>query len=475
MTATAATQLKTHDESPSSRQRDRFNTSSHRHGEVSAFSGNSQDTRHFGTGQAFRIVPARAGDHHDIQALLVSVSHQPSATEFQAQLDDPFYEPNDRLLVKRDQQIVAHIRIANREMNFGKSLLPVSTLSDLAVLPEYRNEGCAVELVRAAEQAILAGGSRIAMLRTKHPEFYAQLGWTVGIRHSYSVAGARDILSQLQQVESPAANPLAPDAVPINIRMWRHVELAALTRLYSQCTNESFGPFARTDAYWHWLVSRRAYDSIYVAIEGPDKLELNDALTPIVGYAIVRRGRIAELVTAPGCEAAATALLSRACGDAIERDLHHVQLDAIPSESLHQIFAAADGRCCFDESDNGEVTMVKVFDPLQFLVDSFELLHERAKAADLNLPSDLGIIVDGQRYTISIRPRTVKLLQEKVGRSYLECDSNGLTQLLLGHFDVAEAVDAGRISASTRVAIETASFLFPKLPFWRPALDELQA
>ena len=247
-----------------------------------SFLGGVPTTDRFGAQQAFRVVPARAGDHHDIHALLVSILHHPNSSEFHAQLDDPHYEPSDRLLVKRNQQIVAHARISNREMHFAGSRMPISTLSDLVVLPEYRSEGCAAELVRAAEQLIVANGSRMAFLRTRQPEFFARHGWTIGVRHSYSIAGARDILSRLQQQETPTQNPLAPNAVPLNIRMWRHVELAALIRLYSQRVHNSFGPLARSDAYWQWLVSRRAYDSIYVAIEGPDKLELDDALTPII-------------------------------------------------------------------------------------------------------------------------------------------------------------------------------------------------
>jgi predicted acetyltransferase len=315
----------------------------------------------------------------------------------------------------------------------------------------------------------------MAFLRTRQPEFFARLGWTIGVRHSYSTAGARDILSRLQQRVTPTNNPLAPDTIPFNIRMWRHVELSALTRLYSQHIENTCGSLSRTDAYWQWLVSRRAYDSIYVAIDGPDKLELDDALTPIVGYAVMREGRIVELVTSSQHEDAASQLLARACGDAIERDLNHIRLDAAPNEPLHEILAEAGGRKCFEESDNGEVTMVKVFDPLQLLVDSFELMHQRVKAAEVGLPCDLGLMIEGQRYAISIRQRAIKLLQEKLGRSYLECDLNILTQLLLGHLDVTEAVHAGRVVASTRVATETASILFPRLPFWRPAFDDLQA
>ena len=164
--------------------------------------------RRFGTGKSFRVLAARPGDHHAVQQLLVSVLHQPSSSEFQAQLEDPFYEPADRLVVKRVEQIVAHARVVNREMHFGDRILPTSTISDLVVLPEYRSEGCASELLCSAEHAVIAGGSKIAFLRTQSPEFFAARGWTACGRYSYSVAGARDILSRLHERQACPHDPL---------------------------------------------------------------------------------------------------------------------------------------------------------------------------------------------------------------------------------------------------------------------------
>jgi hypothetical protein len=48
------------------------------------------------------------------------------------------------------------------------------------------------------------------------------------------------------------------------------------------------------------------------------------------------------------------------------------------------------------------------------------------------------------------------------------------TRLLLGHLDLEEAVAAGRVRASTRVAQEAAAVLFPRLPLWRAPLDEVE-
>jgi hypothetical protein len=63
--------------------------------------------------------------------------------------------------------------------------------------------------------------------------------------------------------------------------------------------------------------------------------------------------------------------------------------------------------------------------------------------------------------------------QPRLNRSYLSCNGAEFTRLLLGHVDIDDAVAAGRLVASTRVAHETAQVLFPQVPFWRPPLDDL--
>jgi len=55
----------------------------------------------------------------------------------------------------------------------------------------------------------------------------------------------------------------------------------------------------------------------------------------------------------------------------------------------------------------------------------------------------------------------------------LICGVNELTQMVFGHTSAADLIAAGRVESSTRVATETASVLFPTIPFWRPPFDDL--
>jgi GNAT superfamily N-acetyltransferase len=423
----------------------------------------------------FNPVPARPGDHHVIRELLVSVFHAPSHSEFQAQLEDPFYEPTDRMLVRRGSQVIGHARLAQREINFGSQRLAIAGLSDLAVLPEYRGQGCGSELLQATEERMLENPPVIGTLRTRHPRFFLSRGWCIGARHSYSIAAARDILSYLRESETSRPDPFQPSVAPLNIRLWRHVEQAALMRLYAENTKGAYGPLVRGESYWRWLVNRRAYDRIYVAIEGPDRLELDDALTPIVGYAVMRDACLVELMTSPGHPRAARQLLARACRDAMEGDLHHVRFDASPDDPVHRILAAAGGKLHFHEAERGEVFLFRVCDPFALLRCLLDELHLRARRAELGMPCELGLCVDGRKSSLLIRPRSIKLVEGKMGRSYLECSATDLVSLLLGHFDVSAAANAKRLCVSTRVAMQVSKTLFPQLPFWRPPWDDLRA
>jgi len=421
----------------------------------------------------FRLMEGRSGDHHDVQQLLTTLFHGPSMVDFQAQIDDPFYEPNDRVLVKRDKQVVGHVHLTKREIHFGPYRFAIAQATDLGVLPEYRGQKCATHLLAAAESRMEEDGAVMGVIRTGIPEFFQRRGWSVCLRHSFSVAGARDILARLGESAPVDSDPLQPARSPLNIRIWRHVEQAALMRIYAENTHHVFGPVVRNDSYWRWLINRRGYDRIYIAIDGPDKIELNDTLTPIVGYAVVKAERIVEVMTTGDCPRVGEQLLARACRDAIEHDMHYVRLDAAPNDPLHRVFKAAGGKQHYHESEAGEVWMVKVFDPLALLETICGEVHRRAKAGGLALPVELGVLLDGKKFTLAIRQRSARLEPGKLGRSYLECSRSEFTQLILGHLNVEAAVETGRLHASTRVAVETAAILFPQLPLWQPPFDSL--
>lgn len=411
------------------------------------------------------IVPANAGDHPEIHQLLTAVFQAPSRDVFLAGLDDPFYEPNDRLLVSRNGRTVAHLHVTQREMQFGSARFPVAGLSWLGVLPEFRSQSYGQKLLAAAHRKMASDGAVAGFLVTKIPHFFRPHGWAVCGRHSHATAGARDILAELSR-RSEQLN-----ARPLVTRPWRQVEMPHIMRIYEANTAKAAGPWVRSEAYWRWLVARYPSEQLLVAIDGPDKMELDDVNSPIVGYAIVRDDRVLEVMAQPGHPTAALHLLGRACREAIERDCHTVNIFAPPGSEMHTVCRSAGGLCQEHEADQGLVFMAKLLDPLAFLKGMRGVLRERVVAEGLP-PCELGLIVDGDKYSVRVSKRGVVVGRNKTGRSYLNLNVAEFTRLLLGHLDLEPALAQGRVEASTRVAAETASVLFPRLPLWRSPLDD---
>ena len=111
----------------------------------------------------------------------------------------------------------------------------------------------------------------------------------------------------------------------------------------------------------------------------------------------------------------------------------------------------------------------------QIFSQLFPLLLERARLANLSLPCELGLLLDDQKYRLVLTRRSAKILPGKLGRSYLTCSSSNLTALLLGHEDLAHPAACPQLVFSTSVAQEIARTLFPQLPLWLPAWDDLPA
>ncbi len=202
------------------------------------------------TGQ-LHLATGRSGDHASIYHMLLAVFQGPSRDEFYAQTEDPFYEPHDRLLVKRGYRVLSHLHLIRRTMRFGQVAVPVSGVHWLGTLPEFRGEGFGLRLVHEAEKRMAEDGTLVGVVRTAVPRFFQKAGWSLCGRHCYSQAKAREVLARLQGEHSGRL------AKPLSIRLWRHVEMPALMRIYQQNTQYAHGPLERTEAYWRWLVGAK--------------------------------------------------------------------------------------------------------------------------------------------------------------------------------------------------------------------------
>lgn len=428
---------------------------------------------------AVTVTTGRAGDHPAIFRFLQNVFRLPTSTDYAAQLEDPQYEPRDRIVAKLGNQIIGHARVQMRDIQFGDIQLPVGFLCEMATAPEFRKQGIGSALLEQAEQLIIEQGGIMGILRTPTVSFYQKQGWSVGGQHNYSVTSPRSILSLLRQTvleqEPETTNPLDEPQQPLNIRIWRHVEQEALMRLYKQNLDGRFGAIVRTDATWRWLLNRHSFGQVYVAINGPRKLTIESGFKAIVGYAIVKDGRILELMTDDSRQDIVPDLLERICSDVIEQKDVPVRLDAPDGDVLHELMKNTGGKFLRRTIVDGEVILSKVFNPLRLLKQVRHLLNDRAQAANVKLPTSLGLVLNGKAYTLTLTPRSAKVTRGKSGKSFITMSKSIFSQLLLGVYSAEDAIEAKELKASTKVAEQLAKTLFQQLPGHIPPLDDLLA
>ena len=171
---------------------------------------------------------------------MLRVANQaPSYEDFLAWLDEPTYEPTDRLLVKLGGQIIAHVQVLDRVAWFHGVKLPVGGVEGLATLPEYRDAGYERLLVSAAEQSMHDSQAVVAFARTDRIDVFRAAGWSeIGVPR-YTEANVNDVLVRL--ATPPAAGPLGRRSKPLRIRRWRQVELEALLEVYRRSAGSRWG------------------------------------------------------------------------------------------------------------------------------------------------------------------------------------------------------------------------------------------
>lgn len=435
---------------------------------------------------------AKTGDHALIHGLLVSVFHGPSLSEFQAQLDEPGYEPADRLIVKDCDDIAAHLRLARQTIQLGSATLPVARFMDLATATEYRSRGLATALLAAGERAAAERGVLVGLTRTRVPALFARQGWSVCGRHVFSTASPRAVLAELSAAaagesadQSTALSRPRPE--PIIVRPLRRIDLRAIVRLYDENLAGQSGWPLRTEAYWEWLLSRGACDRVYVASTSTETADFAQMLAAIVGYVCIRQSRIVELVTVPGRNDVVRHLAERVCADAREQDGWIIRHDAPPTDPLHDFFRRAGGRLMVNQEQSGELFMAKLLDPLAALRHVSEILAERAAQAQITRPCELGIELRSgggrktgssgvvERFRVHLGRKKTRIETGGPSKHSIVVAYNDFAPLLLGDIGPEAMTNAGRLKSTSKKASQLAATLFPGGLWWRPPLDDLLA
>ena len=125
----------------------------------------------------FKIVVGNAGDHLRVLSLLTQHYQSSLNDDFQSRLDEPTYEPTDRMLIVRGSELIGHAQLSRQSAWFDRERVPVTALRDFVVLPELHSAGLRQSLLQSAEEMAVTEGGVVGLARPEDAEFFAAQGW----------------------------------------------------------------------------------------------------------------------------------------------------------------------------------------------------------------------------------------------------------------------------------------------------------
>src|SRR5262249_51633404 len=155
-----------------------------------------------------------------------------------------------------------------------------------------------------AERDSLKRGATLLFARSSEIEFLSRRGWRVCGRHSYSLVDACRLIAVIAEKSAAQVRNISPlkreagGIRPWHVRPFRLLDMQELMRLEAIRMKGRFGAVARDRDQWEWLLTRRAFDQIYVATRGGES-------TRLAGYAVACGSRVAEMVIDPAQQSAA--------------------------------------------------------------------------------------------------------------------------------------------------------------------------
>lgn len=390
-----------------------------------------------------------AGDHPGVQRFLQSVISGLTQEAFAASLEEPLYEPSDRIVARLGPRVVGHALVSRRDAYINSALVPVARLSQITILPELRGQGLGAKLLHAAETRIQEDQVPLALLATARPAFFErEHGWLPVANIRRTQLTSRNLVGILEASAGALSGRW-------RVRPWRQMEYGALEDVYRNSTQGIFAGYERTEAFWRWVVGSCSPARLLVA---HDRNQSGDC--ELAGYVILRGESILEVTARNDRPDVLHALLHRACDEAIERSLHRLEFEAAEEHPAHRML----GYQPDNENGNGiSITLLaKMFDQRGLLEALAPALDARAKAAEIDRPCELGFrMMNEAPCRLLFQPRSVKLANNGVGRSYLRCSPEAMLRTVLGRPKQGESL---RFRPSTDRAKAIAAAIFPALP-----------
>ena len=157
---------------------------------------------------------------------------------------DSSYRPSQTRVVVVNEQVVSTLRVWERRIRIGTSIVTMGGIGGVCTHPKYRGVGYASALMQDTIGYLRTIGCDIGMLFTIIPnDFYHQLGWTTFPLQGFHIARGE---------AKAVSNGNLGQVVTFDLES----HLDSVARLYDRCNAVQSGSLVRTRAYWDMQPSR---------------------------------------------------------------------------------------------------------------------------------------------------------------------------------------------------------------------------
>ena len=130
-------------------------------------------------------------------------------------------EPMLSLVADDGQAVIGHVLFSPGLLDAPRRLVPVQTLSPLAVLPDRQRQGVGAALVRAGLRVLADRGVPVVFLEGD-PAYYSRLGFLAGAGVGFRRPSLRIPAAAFQAVLLPAHEPWMTGTHVYAEAFWRH-------------------------------------------------------------------------------------------------------------------------------------------------------------------------------------------------------------------------------------------------------------
>ena len=372
-------------------------------------------------------------------------------------LEDSTYKIHQSRVCIVDNKIVSYLRISERQMHIGRSIVKVGGIGHVWTLEKYRHKGYSTAVLRDTNKYMLAEGYDLGLLFTAIQPFYARLDWA-----SFKHTSFKMDLSPLKRFEPN-------DWI---VRSYQIKDLPQIIELYHIHNKTRTGTIVRIPNQWSdgyglstglqptVVVEKDGMIAAYANLglgEDPELSNVNDSF--LSGY----YPNIREIAYNPKYKDALIALAHGILIRAQKAGLKTITGHLPRHDPMTLLLSQESGNpLSFTSSETSMFRIVSLYSLLSKLVPEFEGRLQKAQLTSTT--ASYVIQVENQSCTLQIHDNRINILEGSLGTTSVNLNTYLFIKLLFGDSTFAELTEYNSVLGLKLSDKDTSilNVLFPK-------------